>query len=116
MKPLRLAVTTSGSVLSAALSFIPLSCCAFPTAFSFLAIGGLASATALMPYRPYFIALNFLFLGAGFYFAYWPQSEQRAANIKCAPARSRALQRASLWAVTLATMGLVVFPYVLPYL
>jgi hypothetical protein len=55
MKRLRLAVTTSGSVLSAILSFIPLSCCAFPAAFSFLAIGGLGSATALMPYRSYFM-------------------------------------------------------------
>ena len=117
MKALRLAMTTSGSLLSAVLSFIPLSCCAFPTAFSFLAIGGLAYATVLMPYRPYFIALTFLFLGAGFYFAYWPQSENRAAaSITCAPAKSRTLQRASLWAATLATIGLIAFPYVLPYL
>ena len=116
MKPSRLAVTTTGSMLSALLSFLPLGCCAFPAAFSFPAIGGLASAAALMPYRPYFVALTFLFLGAGFYFAYWPRPERRAADITCAPTKSQQLQRASLWAVTLATIGLIVFPYVLPYL
>jgi len=109
-------MTTSGSVLSAILSFLPLSCCAFPAAFSFLAIGGLTSATALMPYRTYFIVLTFLFLGAGFYFAYWSQSERRVTRITCTPAKSRTLQRASLWAVTLFTIGLIAFPYLLPYL
>ena|SRR2546427_12980614 len=116
MKPSKLAMTTAGSVVSAALSFLPLSCCAFPTVFSFLAAGGLASATALMPYRPYFIALTFVFLGAGFYLAYWPQSEQRALRARCAMSKSRMPQRASLWAITLAAIALVAFPYLLPYL
>ena len=116
MKRLRLAVTTSGSVLSAVLSFIPLSCCAFPAAFSFLAIGGLGFATALMPYRSYFIALTFLFLGAGFYFTYWQPSGHRTPNITCTPTKSQTLQRASLWGVTLATIGIIAFPYLLPYL
>jgi mercuric ion transport protein len=109
-------MSNAGSMLSAVLSFLPLSCCAFPAAFSFLAIGGLASAAALMPYRPYFIALTILFLGVGFCFAYWPQSEHQAARASCAPAKSRKLQRASLWAVAFAGIGLIAFPYVLPYL
>src|SRR5262249_9651160 len=88
MKPSRLALTTTGSVLSAVLSSLPLSCCAFPTTFSLLAVGGLASATALMPYRPYLIVLTFLFLRAGFFFAYWPQSEHRRPSITCAPVNS----------------------------
>jgi mercuric ion transport protein len=116
MKPSKLAMTTGGSVVSAILSFLPLSCCAFPAAFSFLAAGGLASATALVPYRPYFIALTFVFLGAGFYFAYWPQSEQRALRARCAMSKSRMPQRASLWAITLAAIVLIAFPYLLPYL
>ncbi len=117
MKPSRVAVTSGGSVISAILSFLPLSCCAFPAAFSFLAAGGLASATALMPYRPYFIALTFVFLGAGFYFAYWLQPEDRAHGTTCATgSKLWRLQRASLWAVTLATITLIAFPYLLPYL
>jgi mercuric ion transport protein len=116
MKPSRLAMTTGGSVISAVLSFLPLGCCAFPAAFSFLAVGGLASATALMPYRPYFIALTLVFLGAGFYFAYWAPSQHRAAGATCAMPKNRTLQRGSLWAVTLAAIGLIAFPYLLPYL
>src|SRR5713101_7225695 len=109
MKPSRLAVTTGGSVISALLSFLPLSCCAFPAAFSFLAVGGLGSATALMPYRLYFIALTLVFLGAGFYFAYGPQSEHGTARITCVTPKSRTLQRGSLWAATLVTIAFIAF-------
>jgi len=116
MKPPRLAMSTGGSLISAVLSFIPLSCCAFPSAFSFLAVGGLASATALMPYRPYFVALTFVFLGAGFYFAYWPPRQYPLANSACAMRKSRTLQRGSLWLVAFATIVLIAFPYLLPFL
>ena len=116
MKPSRLAVSTGGSMISAVLSFLPLSCCAFPSAFSFLALGGLASASVLMPYRLCFLALTLVFLGAGFYFAYWPPSEYRATPTTCATTKSRTLQRRSLWAITLATIALLAFPYLLPYL
>ena len=116
MKPSRVAVTTSGSLITALLSFLPLSCCVFPVAFSFLGVGGLAFATALMPYRPYFIALTLVFLGAGFYFAYRPQTEICAPGTACAVPKSRKLQRISLWIVTVLTLVLIAFPYLLPYL
>src|SRR5438128_2421391 len=116
MKPSKVAVTTSGSLITAVLSFLPLSCCVFPVAFSFLGASGLAFATALMPYRPYFIALTVVFLGAGFYFAYRRQPEPCAPGTACAAPKSRKLQRASLWAMTLLTLALIAFPYLLPYL
>jgi mercuric ion transport protein len=116
MKPSRLAVANGGSVISAILSFLPLTCCAFPSAFSFLAVGGLTSATLLMPYRWYFITLTFVFLSAGFYFAYWAPRQQQAGRITCVAPRRRTLQRTSLWAVTLVTIGILGFPYLLPYL
>ena len=84
MKSAGPAVTTGGSLVSAALSFLPLSCCIFPAAFSFLGTGGLAFAMALMPYRPYFITINMVFLGVGFYFAFRPQREQCAPGTACA--------------------------------
>ena len=109
-------MTTSGSLISAVLSFLPLSCCVFPVAFSFLGAGGLAFAMGLMPYRPYFIALNLVFLGAGFYFAYRPQREQCAPGTACATPKSRKLQRISLWVVTILTLALIAFPYLIAYL
>jgi len=110
------AVTTTGSIISALLSFLPLSCCIFPVAFSFLGAGGLAFAMSLMPYRSYFIALTLLFLGGGFYFAYRPEKVGCAPGTACGSPRSRKLQRVSLWVVTVLTLILLAIPYVIPYL
>jgi mercuric ion transport protein len=111
-----MAVTSGGSLLTAMLSFLPLSCCVFPVAFSFLGAGGLAFAMELLPYRPYFVALALVFLGAGFYFAYRPQAMQCAPGTTCVTPKSRRLQRVSLWVVTILTLALLAFPYVVPYL
>ena len=116
MKPSGAAVTSSGSLISAALSFLPLSCCVFPVAFSFLGAGGLAFAMGLMPYRPYFIALNLVFLGAGFYFAYRPQPELCAPGTACATPNGRRLQRVSVWVIAALTLALIAFPYFIAYL
>jgi len=116
MKPSKVAVTTGGSLISAVLSFLPLSCCVFPVAFSFLGAGGLAFAMEMMPYRPHFIALTVVFLGAGFYFAYRPQKEECTPGTACAAPKSRKLQRVSLWVVTILTLALIAFPYLIPYL
>jgi mercuric ion transport protein len=116
MKPSKVAVTTGGSLVTAVLSFLPLSCCVFPVAFSFLGVGGLAFAMELMPYRPYFVALTLMFLGAGFYFAYRPQPTQCAPGASCATPKGRWLQRASLWAITILALALLAFPYLIPYL
>jgi mercuric ion transport protein len=110
------ALTTTGSLISALLSFLPLSCCAFPVAFSFLGAGGLAFAMSLMPYRSYFVALTLLFLGVGFYFAYRPEKVECAPGTACGSPMSRKLQRASLWVVTVLTLILLAFPYAIPYL
>jgi len=107
---------TAGSLISALLSFLPLSCCIFPVAFSFLGAGGLAFAMSLTPYRSYFIALTLLFLGGGFYFAYRPEKAECAPGTSCGSPRSRKLQRVSLWIVTVLTLILFAFPYVIPYL
>src|SRR5437870_3887691 len=106
MKPSKVAVTTSGSLISAMLSFLPLSCCVFPVAFSFLGASGLAFAMELMPYRPHFIALTVVFLGTGFYFAYRPLKEQCTPDMACVTPQSRKLQRVSLWVVTILTLVL----------
>jgi len=114
LKPSKLAVTTGSSLLTALLSFLPLSCCVFPVAFSFLGAGGLAFAMGLMPYRNYFVALTVAFLSAGFYFAYRPA--QCAPDTACATPASRKLQRVSLWVTAVLTLALIAFPYLVPYL
>src|SRR5438552_244345 len=112
MKPSKAIVVAGGSLISAVMSFLPLSCCAFPVVFSFLGVGGLAFAAALMPYRPYFIALAVAFLGAGFYFA-WRPGQSRTV---CANPQRRKLHRIGLWVIAVLTLALIAFPYLLPYL
>lgn len=110
-------MTAGGSLITAVLSCLPLGCCVFPVAFSFLGAGGLTFAMALLPYRPYFVALTVASLGVGFYFAYRPQSAQQCApGTACAIPESRKRQRISLWVIAILTLALLVFPYVLPYL
>ena len=116
MKPSKVAVTAGGSLVTAVLSFLPLTCCLFPMAFSFLGASGLAFSMALMPYRPYFIALTVAFLGAGFYSAYRSQPAQCEPGTVCALPKGRKLQRVSLWVVTALTVALIVFPYLIPFL
>ena len=116
MKTSKVAVTAGGSLVTAMLSFLPLTCCLFPVAFSFLGASGLAFAMGLMPYRPYFIALTVVFLGAGFYSAYRPQPAQCEPGTVCATPQSRKLQRVSLWVIAALTFALIVFPYLIPFL
>lgn len=114
LKPSKLAITTSGSLFAALLSFLPLSCCVFPVAFSFLGASGLAFAMELLPYRSYFVALTVVSLAAGFYFAYRPA--QCAPDTACAAPTNRKLQRVSLWVTAMLTLALIAFPYLAPYL
>ena len=116
MKTSKVSVTTGGSLITALLSFLPLSCCIFPVAFSFLGASGLAFAMALMPYRPYLVALTVALLGVGFYFAYRPEKEECAPGTACATQQNRKMQRVSLWVVTTLTLVLIGFPYLIPYL
>ncbi|HZS47057.1 MAG TPA: mercuric transporter MerT family protein [Blastocatellia bacterium] len=115
LKVSRTSVTNGVSLLSAVFSFLPLTCCVFPVAFSFLGATGLAFAEAMTPYRPYFIGLTVVSLGFGFYFTYRASGEC-APDSACALPRSRKIQRASLWVVTLLVAALLIFPYLVPYL
>src|SRR5882724_9318593 len=116
MKVSRSDVANGASVLSAFFSVLPLSCCVFPVALSFLGASGLAFAAALTPYRPYFIALTVISLAVGFYFTYRPQKEDCAPGTACAVPKSRKLQVVFLWIVAVLVLALLVFPYIVPYL
>src|SRR5882672_853042 len=114
MKVSRSGVANSVSVVSAFFSVLPLSCCVFPVAFSFLGASGFAFAAALTPYRPYFVGLTIISLGLGFYFTYRPEKEC-APGEACAIPRNRKAQIIVLWVVTLLTLALLLFPYAVPY-
>lgn len=68
MQVSRSAIANGVSIFSAFFSMLPVSCCVFPVALSFLGASGLAFASSLMPYRPYFIELNLDFIRDRFLF------------------------------------------------
>src|SRR5260370_33147425 len=103
-------VANGVSVLSAFFSVLPLSCCVFPLALSFLGASGLAFAATLAPYRPYFIGLTLISLGAAFYFTYRPR-KNCAPDEACAAPRPRRFQVVFLWLVTAPVLLLLMFPY-----
>lgn len=108
-------VANGFSLVSAFFSVLPLSCCVFPVALSFLGASGFAFAAALTPYRPYFLVLTLMSLGAGFHLTYRPQ-EDCLPETTCAAPKSRTLQVLFLWTVTVLVLTLLAFPYLVPYL
>lgn len=115
MKVSRSGVASSVSAVSAFFSVLPLSCCVFPLVLSFLGASGLAFASALTPYRPYFIGLTVSSLVAAFYFTHRPEKDC-GPDEACAPPRRRRFQVVFLWVVTALVFILLVFPYVVPFL
>src|SRR5258706_5456464 len=116
MRVQRASVANGFSLVSAFFSVLPLSCCVFPVALSFLGASGLALAAAFTPYRAYCIGLTLISLAAGFYFTYRPQKDDCLPGTACAVSKSRKLQIVFLWIVTVLVLALLVFPYVVPYL
>ena len=106
-------VTNSGSIVAGILAS---ACCIGPLLASAFSIGGLAFATSLEPYRPYFIGITVIFLAVGFYYAYRPQAETCSIDGECTTTQSRQSQRIILWSVAILTAILVAFPYLLQYL
>ena len=115
MKVVQASVANGFSLVAAFFSVLPLSCCVFPVALSFLGASGLAFAAALTPYRPYFLGLTLLSLAASFYLTYRREKEDCASKACVAP-KGRKLQVLSLWIVTVLVLAMLAFPYLVPYL
>ena len=75
----------------------------------------MAFATALTPYRPYFIVLTLISLGTAFYFIYRPQKDC-APDAACATPRGRRVQVIIFWLATSLVLVLLIFPYMVPFL
>ncbi|NOY45518.1 MAG: mercury transporter MerT [Deltaproteobacteria bacterium] len=103
----RTALGVAGAVVSGLLAS---ACCVGPLLAVFLGVTGAGALARLEPYRPWFGVLMVVFLGYGFYRAYW---RPRKGEACCTPASLR-VQRVILWIATLVATGLFLFPRVLP--
>lgn len=110
---------SAGSILSA---FLASACCVGPLIFALLGLGGAGLLVKFEPYRPYFMAITFGLLGAGFYFTYRrPRGAQvtsgaDGAACDCPAPRTNRAGRIMLWVATALVVGFLVFPYLVPYL
>ncbi|MBI5477414.1 MAG: mercury transporter MerT [Deltaproteobacteria bacterium] len=96
-------------------AFLASACCVGPLVLALLGLGGAGLLVKFEPYRPYFVALTFALLGAGFYFTY---RRPRLASPACdcpAPRTNRA-GRVMLWLSTAAVLGFLAFPSLVPLL
>ena len=94
-------------------------CCIGPLLLVGLGISGawISNLTAFEPYRPIFIALTFMFLGFAFYKVYRkPKTENCKPGSTCANPKKDKINKAVLWSITLLIVGMLVFPYLVPYI
>lgn len=92
-------------------------CCIGPVVFALLGAGALgASAVKLEAFRPWFLGLTLVLVGAAFYSAYRPAANERcAADGTCTPGSKRAA-KLMVWIATALAVLLIAFPYYIGYL
>jgi mercuric transport protein len=93
-------------------------CCLGPLLLLFAGVSGawIGNLTALEPYRPIFMVVTIGFLGFAFYRVYRkPGGEECEPGSYCANPHAGRINKAALWIVTALTVGLLAFPYLVPY-
>ena len=88
-------------------------CCVVPLLLVSLGIGGvwMSYLTALIPYRPFFIVFAVVALGFAYYREY---KTSTGPECECEAKISDPMRRGLLVVATLATIGLIGSPYLLP--
>lgn len=100
-----------GAVVS---GFLASACCIGPLLLVSLGIGSAGALTALEPYRPYLMALTFLFLGGAFYLVYRkPKAADCVADAACGKNGIRKVQKILLWVAALFSLAMLFSPQIL---
>ena len=84
-------------------------CCIGPLVLTALGLGSLGLAAGLTQYRPIFLGVTAVVLGAGFYFAY-RKREAACADGSCEVRSGSKTMKAGLWGLTALTVALATFP------
>lgn len=99
------------AVGSAFAAIIASFCCILPIVFALTGVSILGASALFDAWRPYLLALTFLLLGLGFYFAYRPQKERCAPGSVCEMPKRNRSGRLMLWLATAAAILFAAFPY-----
>ncbi len=83
-------------------AIIAASCCVVPLVLVTLGVSGawISSLTALEPYKPYFLTVTAILLGAGFWHVYFNPKRACADGSYCARPRSGRITQTALWLAT----------------
>jgi mercuric transport protein len=93
-------------------------CCLGPLVLLALGVSGawITHLTRLEPYRPIFAAMALIFLGFAFYSVYRrPKAESCPVEKPCAHPGAKRKYRTTLWIALVLILGLLIFPYAVPY-
>jgi len=72
--------------------------------------------TAFEKYRPFFIALTLGLLSFGFYRVYWnPKAKECQPESACINPHANQIAKKTLIIATVFVLGLLAFPYAVPY-
>lgn len=87
-------------------AIIASSCCVLPLLLITLGVSGawMGSLTALEPYKPYFLTVTAILLGAGFWHVYIRPKKACADGSYCARPRSGRITQAALWLATVLAL------------
>lgn len=89
-------------------------CCILPAILGVASAGTFGFSAALAPYRPYFMGLTLLFLGASFYFIYKP-TKANCDAAACCPTTQKTRGRFNkvlLWGTSLLVLAALAFPHI----
>jgi copper chaperone CopZ len=93
-------------------------CCLGPLVLLALGVSGawITHLTGLEPYRPIFAAMALIFLGFAFYSVYRrPKAESCPVEKAYAHPGAKRKYRTTLWIALVLILGLLIFPYLVPY-
>lgn len=99
-------IASIAALASASLASI---CCIGPIVLVGLGLGGAGLAAGLTQYRPLFLGVTAVFLGAAFYLTY-RKREVACADGSCELRSGGKGKKAALWVVTAFAMGFATFP------
>ncbi|HBP87624.1 MAG TPA: mercuric transporter MerT family protein [Nitrospirales bacterium] len=110
-------IASVGGIIAAFLASL---CCIGPVLFAALGVGvgatGFLANTAgflkaFVPYRPFFIVVALVAIGAGFYLVYRRPKAPCASDAHCTDSRTGSKSVVLLWLATVLTLFFVLSPY-----
>ncbi len=110
-------VASIGGIVAAFLASL---CCIGPVLFGALGVGagatGMLASTAgfmkaFVPYRPFFIVVALVAIGAGFYLVYRKPKTDCASDVHCTETQTGSKSAILLWVATALTAIFVLSPY-----